>query len=369
MKRSLLLLLFALTSGVIFAQPDSLSTMNDSTLAELQAVQAENAAEAARKEPVFDTLWLRNGLYLYGEFTSIDVGLINFDAEVIGDVTLKHYEVSTFRASSNIYRMKTLYAGEFLGWVLPGEPGTVRIYDLNDTVVVPFTELVYLVSFENSFLKRWSGLFSAGYSYTRSSNISRYNMSGSVNYAGEHLDMALSGSMIVTGEGDSLTREREELHFTSNFYFANRWSIFGVLSYQRNVTLGLRYRYQEGPGVTYTRYLTNQMRIAGGVGAVINQEESFAGARLNSIEVPALIRFHFFRYRNPKISLTTSQSVYFGVTEVGRFRHDGEIQLAWEIVDDLSLTLTLYDSYDTQSPSTGGALLDYGTVTGLSYSF
>lgn len=319
--------------------------------------------------PQHDTLWLKNGQFLFGEFKSLDVGIITFDAEVIDDVSLKHYEVATIRATSKIYRMKTLSNGELHGWILPGDTGYVRIYDLLDTTVVSFEELVYLTSFEGDFLKRWGGMFSAGYSFTKSSNITRWNMDASINYRGEEFDFDAAASSIITGEGDSLAREREEASVSMNYYFSDHWSIYGALTYQRNQTLGLKYRFQEGPGIVFTRYLTNQIRFGSGSGAVVNQEQSFEGARLNSVEIPILMSFTFYRYRNPKISLVVDQSVYFGVTTQGRFRHDGEIRLNWEIISDLSLQLKLYDSYDNQSPQTGGALLDYGIVTGVSYEF
>lgn len=316
-----------------------------------------------------DTLWLKNGLVLHGEFQGLDIGVLSFDADVIGVVEVKFFDVATFTATSRIYRMKPLGGGERYGWILPGDTGRVKVYDLIDTAEVALSELVYLIGFEEKFLQRWNGLLSAGYSYTRSSRISRYNADVSAHYRGEKVNMDLSGGMILTGRGDSLAREREDANVVLNRLFSDRWSIFGAVSYQRNLTLGLRYRYQNGAGLSYRRYLTNRMRLAIGGGAVVNREESFERVSLNSIEAPLLLNFTFFKYRQPKISLAADQSVFFGITESGRLRHDGEIRLSWEVISDLSLQITFYDSYDSQSPSTGEALFDYGIVSGISYSF
>lgn len=321
------------------------------------------------QDAVYDTLWLKNGEMLYGEFKSLDVGVITFDAEVIDDVKVKHYEAATMKATSNFYRMRSLAGKDYFGWILPGDTGQVIIYNLLDSIKMPLSRLVFVSAYDDNFLERWSGAVSAGYSYTKSSDIGRINLDFSVNYKSDDQDFDLSASTIVTSENDTFYREREEATITYNRYFYTKWSGFGALTYQRNQTLGLRYRVQAGAGITFTQYLTNQMRFSVGAGMVRNNEENFENESLSSYEVPVLLTFRFFRYRDPSISLVFSNSVYTGITEVGRIRQDGELTLNWELIDDLSLNLKLYDSYDSQSPSTGEALLDYGVVSGLSYSF
>lgn len=305
---------------------------------------------------------------LYGEFKSVDVGILTFDAEVIDDVTVKHYEVATFKATTNFYRMRTLSGGEYFGWVLPGDTGNVIIYDLIDSTEIPIRGLVFLTGFEEDFRDRWSGLIGAGYSYTRSSDIGRFNFDLNVHYKGEKVDLDFAGSAIFTSEDGAFVREREEASFVVNRYVSQKWSIFGLITYQRNEQLGLKYRYQSGSGLTYSQYLTNQIRLGVGAGIVYNTEENFEGDQLESFEMPLFTNFRLFKYREPNISLIFDQSVYIGLTEIGRVRHDGELRLKWEIIDDLSIDIKLYDNYDSQSPSTGQAALDYGIVSGISYS-
>lgn len=305
---------------------------------------------------------------LYGEFKSIDIGIMTFDAEVIDDVEVKHYEVATFKATSNFYRMRTLQGGEHFGWVLPGDTGEVVIYDLIDSLEIPLRELAYLTGYEEDFLERWSGLIGAGYSYTRSSDIGRFNFDLNIHYKGETTDLDFTGSAIFTSEDGIFLREREEASFVVNRYVSQKWSVFGLVTYQRNEQLGLLYRYQSGSGMTYSQYITNQMRLALGAGVVYNTEENFEGVDLQSWELPIFTNFRFFKYRDPNISLIFEQSVYVGLTEIGRIRHDGELRLRWEIIDDLSIDIKVYDNYDSQSPSTGQAALDYGIVSGISYS-
>lgn len=335
----------------------------------IDSTKSIEEVNASAPEPEHDTVWLKDGQVLYGSLKDLEVGVFTFNANTIGDVKLKHFDLVSLRATTKTYRISTLHDGELIGWMYPMDTGWVQVVHLLDTTQLRISELVSIEGLEEGFLKRWSGQINAGYSYTRSSQISRYNADAAIQYRGENVELHLSGASIFTGIEDSLVREREEVSSLLNVYFADHWSVFTGLIYQRNQTLGLQYRYQGGPGVTYIRYFNNQVRIAFGGGTVANREANFSGVELNSIEGVIQMTFYFFRYQSPKITLSTEQAGFFGFTESGRFRHDGEIRLAWEIVSDLSLNLQLYDNYDNQSPQTGGPLLDYGVVMGVGYSF
>ncbi len=320
------------------------------------------------QQEVHDTLWLKNGQMVYGEFKSLDIGIITFNAAVLGEVKVKHYEVATFRATKNFYRTRLLFSEEKFGWIFPADTGNVIIFDLLDTVTVQLNQLAYIMRLQKHFIRRWSGLIHAGMSYTRSSDILRYNADAEVNYKGEKVFMNFRGNTILTGESGDVIREREELGFQFDQLLSENWSAFVSTQYQRNQTLGLRYRYQTGLGLNYQGYLSNQMRFIIGVGAVYNTELNFEGVGVESVEAPVKLSYRFKNYRDPNLSITLTQNVYFGITQQGRIRHDGEVRMAYEIINNLSLTVSFYDNYDSQSPATGESLLDYGVVSGITYS-
>jgi len=69
------------------------------------------------------------------------------------------------------------------------------------------------------------------------------------------------------------------------------------------------------------------------------------------------------------MTLSMAQSLYGGLTELGRFRQDGQISLSWKIITDFSFSIKLYDNYDNRPPGENAAKVDYGVVFGLSYKF
>ncbi|NVK05385.1 MAG: DUF481 domain-containing protein [Flavobacteriia bacterium] len=320
-------------------------------------------------QDVKDTLWLRDGQVLYGSITELDVGVLKFDAQSIGDIEVKHFDILSMYSTSKFYRLRSFKGFEYYGWLFRGDTGEVRIYNLMDTTSVQLIEISTLNSYEDGFPQRWSGLIGAGYSFTRSSNIGRFNIDASAHYKGERVEYDFSANSILTSVDEVVSREREIGSFVGNRFVSQRWSIFSALSYQRNQTLGLLYRTQAGAGMTYRRYLNNRTRFAIGAGAFYNYEENFENVALSSTEAPILFSFRFFKYRGAKVSLIIEQQLFIGITESGRIRNDGEVSLNWELINDLSLNLSLYNNYDSQSPSNGEALFDYGVVTGISYSF
>jgi hypothetical protein len=113
-----------------------------------------------------------------------------------------------------------------------------------------------------------------------------------------------------------------------------------------------------------------QVRLKTATGIVFNQELSTEGEKRPTVEIPWVNSFNFFSFRKPEMNLQSTQNLYFSLSQKGRIRHDGQIKLSWEIINDLSINITLYDNYDSRPP--GGATandLDFGVVFGLTYSF
>jgi hypothetical protein len=69
------------------------------------------------------------------------------------------------------------------------------------------------------------------------------------------------------------------------------------------------------------------------------------------------------------VSFNIAQTFYYGLTETGRIRSDGDADLTWEIVKNLKLSLSLYNNFDSEPPAGSQGKLDYGVLFGVNYSF
>ena len=87
-----------------------------------------------------------------------------------------------------------------------------------------------------------------------------------------------------------------------------------------------------------------------------------------SVEALFTTDYEFFTYDTPKTTLTTSLTIFPSLTESGRVRSNLDFALRRELIEDLFVEISIYDSYDSKPPE-NGEKNDYGIVTGLGYTF
>jgi hypothetical protein len=317
---------------------------------------------------VKDTLYMHRGQMLLGEVLSMEQGRLQFDSDDAGVVNVKYYKIQTFSAGMHFYRIRTTDAKILYGRIYPSKrDGYIRI---NNEVEIPIDIIIRLQHYEEKFWERLSGKISAGYDYTRSSNIGRINFDLSTKYLAQDLEVGLTASTIITQTPGDFSRDIESVNLSPAYFLNYRWLIVGRLRYQRNLELSLARRFQEFAGAGYVIVQQPQQQLITLVGLALNQELSTEGVQSgNLLEVPLLFSYKIFSLQNPNIQFSINQSVYFGVTDSGRIRSDGEIRLSWEPINDFSIGLTFYNNSDSRPPEGTGRNFDFGTVLSLGYVF
>jgi hypothetical protein len=318
-----------------------------------------------------DTIILNNGMILSGELKSLKSGRVEFDIDNISIVKVKFDKIKLIKAQSHAFRIETSDRKIYYGNIRRGDkPGTITIESKDTTVIVPLNSVAFMTSFNNETYRTISGYVSSGFNYARSSNSGRFNFDGTVKLQLRKTYSELIGSMFISQTDTNWIRDRESLALNT-YYVLNPWiSIGGNLKYQRNYELGLARRFQEGLGLSVTLLKHNNFQMRALTGLVVNQEKSTEGVEFpTQVEIPLNYYLEFFKFSDPNISITTSQTAYFSITDAGRIRWDGDTRISWEIIDDLSLSVQFYQNFDNRPPSGSSRTWDYGTVIGLKYEF
>lgn len=320
---------------------------------------------------VKDTVFLYNQTVLIGELKTITLGKLTIDADDVDVVNIKTTKIRTLKAASHYYRIESVHKAVYYSRILPDTtPGHIRIYNDNTILSISLEDIANLSSFKNPRAALWEGAVSAGYSFTRSSKIGRLNGDFSLKRTTRKLELVSTYSTIVTQTDTGWTRDNANGGINAYYYINSRLQAIAFLNYQRNLELGLARRYQEGLGSAYALISTSHVRLRTGTGVVLNQElNTQKVASPTQVEIPIVNTFNFFSFSKPDMDLSSTQNLYFSLTTKGRIRHDGQIKLTWKVITDFSVTLTLYDNYDSKPPGVDAATLDYGIVFGLSYSF
>lgn len=95
-------------------------------------------------------------------------------------------------------------------------------------------------------------------------------------------------------------------------------------------------------------------------------EESFQS---NNIELLAGVHYKWFKYRQPKIDVTSGFDFYPSMTTWGRVRMEYDLAAKVEVIKDVFFGLTLYDNFDINPSSSDSSKNDWGIITSLGYTF
>jgi hypothetical protein len=317
-----------------------------------------------------DTLYFYNETKIVGELLSISLGRIEFDADGVGVIKIKNTKIESIHATSRSFRVEMIDGEELQGYLMRSEkPGMVVINAIVESKEIAVQEIADLVYFGKTLMSRVTGNVSAGYTYTKSSQIGRLNTDGMVKYNTSKGQTQLDGDMIVTYDSVKSDIERGNATFSHEHTFAPLWGAIIILKYQRNLELGLEKRWQQAFAIG-REFLTNKRQQGSAIaGIAINQESNQEGVEVNTSEALLQVNYDFFSFSSPNLTLSFVESSYFSLTEKDRVRFDGDITLDYEIISDFDISFQFYHNYDSRSPATNEPNIDYGFVAGLKYKF
>jgi hypothetical protein len=317
-----------------------------------------------------DTLFFNNGGKLIGKIKKVKLGVVTFDPDDAGDITVQLRRIKTMAAVRAIFRVETVNGNALYGKLFSDtDSGYAKMVNGFDTTMIYLQDISVLYPSGNAFLQRFAGNVGLGYNYTRSSNFGRLNYDGNITYTYKKEVITLAFSGIYTTTDTSFSRDNENLYIKYNHYFTPTWFTTGFLNYQRNLELGLQRRYQEGLGIGNKFVTTQHIYAWVRSGFVINQEKSTEDFTTGTLgELFGQLEFNFFRFTKPKIDLLMSQSFYYSMSQ-NRFRNDGNTNMNWEIIKNFKIRFEFYNNYDSRPPVEGNSQFDFGVLFGVSYYF
>ena len=317
-----------------------------------------------------DTIFFKNGQLLIGLLKSISLGKITFDDDDLDIIEVKANKIKTISATTHVYKLESIDHKLYYTFLQTGSNDSIRITVVNNSQQFAIEDIGYLIPLRRKFKGLWEGSLSAGYSYTRSSAVGRFNSDLSVGYRTRKFEMITKGSLISTRTDSSNTIDNANAVFNVSYLFNPLWRADLLLNYQHNLELGLERRFLEGlaGGITVltSEYTRGKILFGLALSEELSTEKEETPLQL---EMPTIFLFDFYHFRKPDISLGTTQSLITSLTQWGRIRHDGQLNVRWKIITDFYINLQLYDNYDNQPPGKNAATFDYGVVFGLTYKF
>lgn len=314
---------------------------------------------------------------LIGEVKRMQRGELVFDPDKIDDdVTINLKDVKHLRARRIPYVIEDIRNKRYYGTLNAGiGPGWVKIAMADDSLDLFIEDLDNIHELEADFWQRLTGSISLGFSYTRNSNIGRINGSNSLSYATKLWTYQLTGDVIYTIDEDFRGIEKADLALGGYLEFWTHWFSVTQVQYQRITELGVSARIQgmEGLGPILVKNRHNDLRVATGISYQmeysVDSTKSDAATRSSSVEIPLFFNYYLFRLGTPKLKLQVSNSVFFSITQPGRWRFDQNTTLDWKIIKHLNASAQLYINFDNRPPDPSANKFDYGIVFSIGYSW
>jgi hypothetical protein len=334
----------------------------------LCAIGLLGLAAVARAQKT-DVIVLANGDRVTGEIKYYKQGRITIDTSHSGWISIKWNKILSVE-SDKMYDVETVDGVHHFGSLAPSDPvGQLTIALGPRTLTVSFFEVFTLAFVGQKFWSRWEGSLDLGFNYTQSSNLVQFNLNGDATYRMRNYQVVTTLSSFFSRQDETTSADRASYALRYDRFLGNRWLAEGGFGLDRNIQLGLKLRASFGLGAGRFLVQENQKQLIAFAGVLGNHEQPVAGEGKLNAEAVVGVRYYYFMYDFPKITISSTLQVYPSITEGGRVRLEAAASAKREIVSDFYLSVSIYDSFDSREPTTGQAKNDWGPTLSIGWQF
>lgn len=316
-----------------------------------------------------DVIVLFNGDRVTCEIRSYDSGRLQVKTDIASDIAVKWNKIVSITSDKN-FEVETTDGFTHYGKLAPSTPpGKLDVVSEAGTDSIEFMSVVRISPIYQSFWRRWQGSFDLGFNYTQANNYFQFTLNGDAAFRRPTFELSTSLSMFFTAQEQVPSNQRANFTLQYEKFLKGRWLLVGFGGIDRNIQLGLDWRYSLGGGYGRDLVFTNRTRLTTIVGLVGMHEQPVTGDSTNDLAAVLAAQYSSFTYDFPKVTIGASLSVIPYITQGGRLRINFNGMIKREIARDFYLSLSIFDNFDNKDPSTGQAKNDWGPVLSVGYSF
>ena len=316
-----------------------------------------------------DTIYMRNGDRITGELKKFEYGLLDLKTDAMQTVSIEFDRINTIH-SLKFFEIRMKSGEKFFGHLQKSDVlSTVNVITVTDTLPKRLWDIILIVPIKRKFIQKIDGSLDLGLSYTKASDVFQYSLNFNLTHRTNFYSTRFELESILTDDGEKKTNN-STLGLDVTHYLPNKWFTSIIAQGQQNTELNLDYRLQAGYGVGYDIARTNVIRFYALGGLLVNQEHTIdIDDTSQNIEALLKLKLKWFKYRHPKIDVSSNFNTYTSITSFGRVRLEYNLSSKFEIVKDLFLNLQLYDYYDNETSDGSKANNDWGIITSIGFTF
>ncbi len=327
-----------------------------------------------RADEKTDILTLTNGDEITGEVKKLERGTLRFKTDSLGTVSVIWTDVVGLSSKDlmevELSSGEKLYGSLTMAEEVDGEEQRMHVVGESSLAAVSLANVIRITPLESTVRERLDGSIKAGLSVAAASDQRDFNFGFNLeSRSRKYLRTMSANSFISRREGAEDTNRNEVTVGLQRFLGERRYWLTRA-EFVNNDELGIDLRSVVGGG--YGSYLVqnnvNVFSLAGGL--VVNHERLADVVEDNtSLEMLAALQYSRVRLHTPEIDLLLNLGIFRTLTEGDRWRAEFTASLRQELVEDLFIDLTGWDSYDSQPGIEGAETNDWGLSTSLGWSW
>jgi len=317
-----------------------------------------------------DTLKLDNGITVPGAFKGWKRGELEFKTKGgLGTVFVEADDVKSVTGMLKEYRVVSTKGKIYYGKIGAMSDDKIHVITADGDHYIPFHQIVDITLYTGKSIMPLDGSIGAGYNFSLGNDVGVLNLDLEAYYEFKKLTLDIIGTSSMIQKDGDLTRTRDQLELSSFRILNSRWQ-FGLKGlYQQNTKQGLDLRALVVAGPLYRPVMSTRGEIWLFAGFAMSKETAIGGGSQTQQEIPMLLNAKVYSFNKPNLSLETTQTVFWGTVSNYGTRHEGDLKLRWEFMDDFSLSLSGYSTYDPTPISATGKKWDTGIKTGIEVEF
>jgi hypothetical protein len=316
-----------------------------------------------------DILILHNGDRITGEIKSLSRGQLSFSTDNSQTMSIEWDKVARLN-SQYFFLLETQNGFKYFGALAEASHDSVLAVTWMESVnELAILDVVNITPIKKTFWDRVDGSFALGYSYTKASAVSQFNLDGNAKYKGQIYSTELILNSIITNDRDDETTRTFNFSLDQSKHLKRRWQATATGGAQRNDELGLDLRLLVSGELGYNLIHTNASMLPVSLGLSVNREWSEDQTAENNLEGVISASYSLYYYDSPTTDLTTTITLYPSLTTRGRWRRNFSINLTHELFNDFFIKLTYVSSHDNDPPSETASNSDYNIITSVGIKF
>jgi putative salt-induced outer membrane protein YdiY len=324
-----------------------------------------------------DIMVMKNGDRMTCEVKGLERGVLYVDFDYIDGTASVNWSKVARVESEHLFYVKTEDGSVYTGTLSTPEMGAGRPVMIHvveapeQEVVVEQSEVVRLTPASEKFWQRFNGEINLGLIYSKGNQSTQFSLASTTEYVRERWNAHASYDSNLSSSTGANVSTRNYLDLGARRLLPwNNWFYSGLADFLQSTEQGIGLQSTFGGGLG--RYLTNTDHASVAVfGGVAWQSTSYNKSNLPATEqnvTSALFWGQAKLFKFSKTDLVVTGTLLPALSDPGRLRFNTDASYYIKLVGNLKWNVSFYGNWDNRPPP-GFASSDYGTSSGISWSF